>query len=90
MYCLQQSPTDFMRHVHLILQEIFEIGHNGSQCVAESLVYHQTGEFSCMNASASRYDPIKQRTIIGKETTIPFVPKIPVLCRCLFSPITYK
>ena len=70
-----------MWHFHLILQEIFEIGHNGSQCVAESLVYHQTGEFSCMNASASRYDPIKQRTIIGKETTILLVPDIPVLCR---------
>lgn len=45
--------------------EIFEIGHNGSQCIAESLVHHQTGEFSCMNASASRYDPLKQRTIIA-------------------------
>ena len=48
------------------MQEIFEIGHNGSQCTAESLVYHQTGEFSCMNASASRYDPMKQRTIVGR------------------------
>ena len=49
----------------MTFQEIFEIGHNGSQCLAESLVHYKTGDFSCMNASAARFDPATQRTIIG-------------------------
>ena len=49
-------------------QEIFEIGHNGTHCLAESLVHFKTGQFSCMNASASRFDPTTQRTMIGNMT----------------------
>ena len=47
------------------MQEIFEISHNGSHCVAESVNFHKTGDFSVMNLGSSSFDPIKQQTLIA-------------------------
>ena len=45
--------------------EIFEIGYNGTSCIADSLIHYKTGDLSCMNASATTFDPITQKSIIA-------------------------
>ena len=48
-----------------ILQEIFEISHNGDHCVAESVKRFSTDEFAVMNCAPSAYNATHQKTIIA-------------------------
>jgi len=45
--------------------EIFELDHNGYQCCADSLIRHHTNNLACMNAAATNFDSVVQKTIIA-------------------------
>ena len=49
----------------MILQEIFEISHNGDHCVAESVKRFDTGEFAVMNCATSAYQAQSQTSVIA-------------------------
>jgi len=45
--------------------EIFELSHNGTHCVAETVNLHKTGDFSVMNFSATFFDPVRQQVVMA-------------------------
>lgn len=49
----------------LLLQEIFEISHNGEHCTAESIKIFNTGKFAIMVGAPSSFNANNQTTIIA-------------------------
>ncbi|CAB4061250.1 PREB [Lepeophtheirus salmonis] len=45
--------------------EILEISHDGQKCIADSICRFDTETFAIMNATASAFDPVAQKTLIA-------------------------